>query len=324
MHWTALLARRSFPDDARVADDLPCFRCGYNLRGLLARTTCPECNEPIADSLYLLRRPEIVASSFNVIALSHLSVAALLTLFLGAGGVALCVLALAIAAAVRLVASIELRVRGGLEGLPLVGMHAQRMLVLHAVECALGLASLLGLLFAGPTTTGTALQLLGLAAAIWPVAVIVAALQAGRTGGMLAQMIDYDFIHTELVIHRILALSAVAIALLFAIPAVLIGGAGGASLVAAGGIVALLVYAVATGVLVVGLMHLANAAQRTTEPRDDVLRVEHPPQPARGARRGSRPAGAAAALPDIELAPADAAAAPTAPNDDRAQRGTAS
>src|SRR5262249_4094272 len=39
--------------DARgcVAEDIPCLRCSYNLRGLSPDRACPECGEPLANSV---------------------------------------------------------------------------------------------------------------------------------------------------------------------------------------------------------------------------------------------------------------------------------
>lgn len=38
--------------DERVAADVQCIECGYNLRTLAARQRCPECGQPVAPSLY--------------------------------------------------------------------------------------------------------------------------------------------------------------------------------------------------------------------------------------------------------------------------------
>ncbi len=35
----------------RIAQDLDCVRCGYNLRGLEPRASCPECDEAVARAL---------------------------------------------------------------------------------------------------------------------------------------------------------------------------------------------------------------------------------------------------------------------------------
>src|SRR6185503_3019188 len=61
MHWTALLAKRFFPPEARVIDDVACIQCGYNLRGARAAGHCPECNAQVGDSLFILARPAAVA-----------------------------------------------------------------------------------------------------------------------------------------------------------------------------------------------------------------------------------------------------------------------
>src|SRR5207244_8750412 len=40
----------SHPPDDVVAVDLPCIRCGYNLRTLMVKARCPECHTPVRDS----------------------------------------------------------------------------------------------------------------------------------------------------------------------------------------------------------------------------------------------------------------------------------
>ncbi|UCG33994.1 MAG: hypothetical protein JSU68_05020 [Phycisphaerales bacterium] len=42
--------------DGRIAADLPCHRCGYNLRTLGTDARCPECNFPVYDTLQKLTR----------------------------------------------------------------------------------------------------------------------------------------------------------------------------------------------------------------------------------------------------------------------------
>ncbi len=40
------------PDTAiRIARDVSCLTCGYNLRSLLPDQTCPECGAAVAESL---------------------------------------------------------------------------------------------------------------------------------------------------------------------------------------------------------------------------------------------------------------------------------
>lgn len=45
-------ANSQAPPAERIDRDLPCARCGYNLRGIPANDTCPECGSPIAYSLH--------------------------------------------------------------------------------------------------------------------------------------------------------------------------------------------------------------------------------------------------------------------------------
>lgn len=46
-------------NDGRIAIDIPCARCGYNLRSLSAGGLCPECGSPVRDSEPLhLRSPK--------------------------------------------------------------------------------------------------------------------------------------------------------------------------------------------------------------------------------------------------------------------------
>ncbi len=40
-----------FDEAGRIAEDLPCLRCGYNLRGLGSEATCPECASTVGRSI---------------------------------------------------------------------------------------------------------------------------------------------------------------------------------------------------------------------------------------------------------------------------------
>jgi hypothetical protein len=72
MHWTSYLAyRRIYHPDAQIVGDLGCAGCGYNLRGLRVVGNCPECGAAIADSLYVLIKPALVAEALRSFANSY-------------------------------------------------------------------------------------------------------------------------------------------------------------------------------------------------------------------------------------------------------------
>jgi len=56
--WASVLA-------SELTGDLPCMRCGYNLRGLSIREMCPECQAPVRATLLILVDPK--ASEFKLL-----------------------------------------------------------------------------------------------------------------------------------------------------------------------------------------------------------------------------------------------------------------
>src|SRR6266850_463492 len=140
MHWTAFLAYRRFPAHARVADDLPCAGCGYNLRSALANGKCPECGKAVGDSLFVLTKPEIVGQSLRTIGNTYLGIFVLLLAFLpiGANWPAIVVFGvLGFLAIIRAIAAGELRYHGGIESLPIVGARLKLFWWLALVDAAL-------------------------------------------------------------------------------------------------------------------------------------------------------------------------------------------
>src|SRR5688572_29680452 len=48
IRWASVSAGVTLQPDPTVDADVPCGRCGYNLRGLKAGGACPECGLPVA------------------------------------------------------------------------------------------------------------------------------------------------------------------------------------------------------------------------------------------------------------------------------------
>ncbi|MHC5001665.1 MAG: hypothetical protein ACYTJ0_00940 [Planctomycetota bacterium] len=311
MHWTALLARRSFPADARVVDDLACMGCGYNLRGLAASGRCPECALPVAESLYLVREPGAVAAALQATAYSYLSIVVAVLAGVGAvltGSRGLPWIAFGFAAMgslVRLIATADLRRRAGLERLPLVGPRLNAALLVAALEAILATAALVGafLMMKQPPPARLVQNLAGLSVAAWPLVMVVGMVQSSRFGGLLADLLDYGFVERELRIHRVLLLGGLAIGLAIVLAGRTLPPPAGTTLEFVGSAVGLVATAVGLGFLVVGVLHLAGAAQRATETREDVLETAPPPgmAPAPPPRAQPGPAD----LPDIALEPED-------------------
>lgn len=70
-----------FPQDAVIARDLLCGGCGYNLRTLVAAGVCPECGEPVEQSVLVLSRPDLAARAVRLA--SVIPIISLFQAFLG-------------------------------------------------------------------------------------------------------------------------------------------------------------------------------------------------------------------------------------------------
>jgi hypothetical protein len=106
------------PDESRIAVDLPCAECGYNLRTLATNARCPECNWPVADTL----TPPPDASKLLLIAaigvglapwLLYIPAATLVPIREGCGTVAILFGTSTIAAVILLLIGRSARIRWG-------------------------------------------------------------------------------------------------------------------------------------------------------------------------------------------------------------------
>ncbi|MCZ6836983.1 MAG: hypothetical protein O7G85_14500 [Planctomycetota bacterium] len=142
MHWTALLTKREFSEDARLTGDLECIGCGYNLRSARVGGLCAECGLPVTESMFELAQPDLVAIGFRRIALSMMFLFALIIppiipkfmgmdMFLLVGGI------LMIAELYRFWGSATLRFRASLVQLPIIGPRLKVMFALNLIQLLL-------------------------------------------------------------------------------------------------------------------------------------------------------------------------------------------
>ena len=313
MHWTSTLARRAFAPQARVIEDLDCAGCGYNLRGLEAGSRCPECSRAVADSLYVLRQADRVASALRTLARAYAGLASVALLGVGAvlGSVGLVWIGVALlgaAAIFRLTAMTDLRFRSDLENLPVIGGRLTLLWGLAAAElfCVFVSGVLLYLISAGSWAIDDLLNDLFRAAVMaWLLVVVVAALITGLVGFTLGMALGYGSLEREFLIQRWLIAGGLVAALLLGFVSLLLILAGAmeaaraAQLGAAG--VLLLAWAVALAYTVVGLLHLGSAAERDRDIREEVVESDVRPAIGAGTPRPERD------LPEIPLAESDEA-----------------
>lgn len=276
MHWTAFLAYRRFPATARVADDMACIGCGYNLRGLNVWRRCPECGQEVGNSVFLLAQPDIVHRSLSSAGVTYFAPLALLLTCVSsawwsalvAGG------ALGIAAVFRAVALWHMRFRGALARLPVVGNRLNAWWIIALAELFVALAIIavvLSVSALAPTTAAGAGPVVGwLLVVAWLLAML-SALAAGRFGYALVDMLGFAWTRIEFRVQNAAAvLGLVLCAALLAVVRVVPTPTAQMILLGAIGLITLIV----TTMTGVALLHASTAALHAQESVDDVLDSE--------------------------------------------------
>ena len=275
MHWTAFLAYRRFPAHARVIDDLPCVKCGYNLRSALANGQCPECGELVGNSLFVLNKPEIVGSAVRTIGYTYLGflVFSCAILPLSATWPVIVIFGvMALVGLVRAVAAWELRFRGAINALPVVGRRAAILwwLALLDVILACGNAVLYWVAARLMFVSKTFEEITTFCTVLWMVVHVVGALQAGWFGTALATMLWFTWARWELIAHRVML--AIGVALLCIVAMSWTGTRGPGFVVSS--TLALVVISAGMALTTAGLVHLGNGAQSETDTWDDLVDVD--------------------------------------------------
>jgi hypothetical protein len=283
MHLWGLLQERSFSPEARVAGDLPCAGCGYNLREAQAAGVCPECGAHVRDSLAPLHEPDKVASALRCIGNSYLGLLALPLVPLAMGVASSCagwagVLVLLMTSVTRAFAVAELRFKAATDKLPVIGARIGLLWLAVVVDVVLVAALLLLLLAAAAANDqardwATGLALASLVA--WLGAASAVAVVAGWMGAALAAMLGHADVARRLRVQWMLMAAGPAVAVGFFVLSLMMGAIGGAGAAAAMGLFALfavgLLWLIGICLTLARLSELARVAERTRDPRQNIV-----------------------------------------------------
>ncbi len=281
MHWTALLEKRYFPPHATIIDDLPCVSCGYNLRAARVAGVCPECGQPVSDSLWALARPDQVASGLRSIGKSYLGLFGLILVAIGsitnpwAGWVgAIILIATAI---IRAFGVAELRFRAAIDQMPVIGRRVRVLWPLSVLEVVVtigGLASLLIAQWNMPVTSWSEAAVV-LPGAAWLCTTFAAAVMAGSMGAALAALLGYESVVRELRAQYILLLALLPLVIVLSLAgwllSILFQIQRPAMMLSVLPMFLLLCLVVALGLTFTGMLHLANGAERERDPLDHLV-----------------------------------------------------
>lgn len=273
MHWTSYLAyRRVYHPDAQIVGDLGCVGCGYNLRGLRAMGNCPECGAAVADSLYVLARPAIVAESLRSFANSYGTFFILVIGCLGAfqGWQLLAtLLVLAGGTLYRLCWTSNVHFRAELMNSAQLSSRARWWWfasIVELVAAAIWMLAVITILSIATPTAASA-QFVVYVGLGWLAAALVNALFAGLFGLALATILGYGWMVVE---FRLQAIAVAAALISGPLLAILIKGNVNMALGIAMAFVAGLALLIAFFMTWLGLHHASNGAERATDTADDV------------------------------------------------------
>jgi hypothetical protein len=263
--------------DAKIIGDVGCIHCAYNLRGLRTVGTCPECGHAIAESLFVLVRPQLVADCFRGLSNSYLTFLILVLgcFFLLQGWpVLVTAIVLASGSAYRVWRAGELHYRADLGNSAALASSARHLWLASLFElCAA--AGWVGTIFLVRNTpalqTAGGSQLILQCGAIWLLTTLVNALLAGRLGGIVATILGLEWLVIEFRVHHwVMIVAMLTVPLLFVLlhapPAMTAG-----LIIAC--VIGLLLMVAATFTWM-ALHHIGNAAEGATETLEDVIERE--------------------------------------------------
>lgn len=273
MHWTAFLAYRRFPENARVADDLPCIGCGYNLRSLLARANCSECGRPVGDSLFVLAHPQIVGNCLKSIGGTFFGVLALFLPCLNINAIwppIVAMGALTVCASIRAATVWELRTRGAIQALPIIGTRLRVLLVVSIADfiCAAAACVLMWISIRTPGPGGIIETAANVMVLVWFATYLLTAFVAGLLGSAIAVMLAYFLSRWEIILHRASLLASV---LGIGIVVTCEIAQASSTVLIIWTVITALVLAGSMVLLALGLIHLGSGAEHESDTWEDVL-----------------------------------------------------
>jgi hypothetical protein len=276
MHWTAFLAYRRFPANARVIDDIACVQCGYNLRSQMVAARCPECGHEVGNSIFLLARPQVAARGLKTAAGTYLAPFIMLLFCINQAYWPLLVTSgVMVAACVfRLWGVIDLRFRAAIARLPVLGPRVSLWWVAVVLDLAMSLAWLTMTLIVANSTTlraGAGYSILVWLMIGWWCCTTFSAWAAGRFGLALADMLGYSWTRIEFRAQQIAVLIAAG---LFPFVAFGLSMASGKAAVFSLLVLLTLITLVPLLQTALGLAHSATAAEASAETWDDLIDSE--------------------------------------------------
>lgn len=277
MHWTAFLAYRRFPAQARIMEDCACIQCGYNLRMQMVAARCPECGYEVGHSVFLLAHPDITARGLRTAGITYLApFMMILPMIVNAYWAMFIVsLAAATAALFRVIGVSDLRFNASMARLPVIGPRLNAWWTCAVIDLFLAGAWMIGLIVVSQSrilqNNGTGPLVMGVGSIAWWFSMLLSAVVAGRFGYALMDMLNFVWTRIEFRVQQI----ASVLMILFA-PFLILGMRAAPSSTARGicaaalAILALLLM-LATAI---PLLHAATASEQAAESWDDLIDSE--------------------------------------------------
>ncbi len=275
MHWTAFLAYRRFPAQARVIEDCACVQCGYNLRMQMVAARCPECGYEVGNSVFLLAKPAVASRGLRTAGCTYLALLAvpLVMLFGATWSFFVASLIASSASVFRLIGVSDLRFNAALTRLPVIGSRLLAWWIIVIIELIISCAWLATMLLTSGNrnlwNSGLAPRLILMSVAAWLMVSVIGSLIAGRFGLALMDMLNYVWTRIEFRLQQCFAIGmlivtpTVTLTLWFAVQS----GWTAAML----SLLHVVLLCGLLGATSITLLHAATACDESTENWDDLI-----------------------------------------------------